>query len=198
MREHDNYLWYTTKFLYEYYTIYTSDARLSFRKITLYFEIRLFLSSCINSSVLSSKIRRHCRVLFARIFRLSSLVAGMKFGRSPGNRVPRNYRWRNRFRDSLPECTGWNADSPRGTTLIYRNRPRNRARLKFNFSPLKVTFISREWRSHARTDRNNIASHLFVYLSLFLSRVTFGCDAIILVKIETLSQPTKCLHFGAY
>lgn len=28
-----------------------------------------------------------------------------------GNRVPRNYRRRNRFRNSLPECARWNVDS---------------------------------------------------------------------------------------
>jgi len=54
-------------------------------------------------------------------------------GRNPGNRVPRNYRRRNRFRDSLPECTRWNTDSPRRMTSIYRNHLRNQACQKLNF-----------------------------------------------------------------
>lgn len=51
----------------------------------------------------------------------SSSPERTKSERSAGNRVPRSsYRRRNRFRDSLPECARWSANS-RSTTPICRN-----------------------------------------------------------------------------
>lgn len=88
------------------------------------------------------------RVLFARrrkIFcrrrrRDSSPERGS--GRNPGNRVSRNYRRRNRFRDSLPECTRWNADSPRGSTPIYSGIASAIRHVGNSIFLLKVTFIT--------------------------------------------------------
>lgn len=75
-----------------------------------------------------------CRRIFSRRRERGS-------GRNSGNRVPRNYRRRDRFRDSLPECTRWNADSSRDTTPIYGTRLRNRACQKILLL-LEVTFIT--------------------------------------------------------
>lgn len=87
----------------------------SFLVIRKYANFALKRMNIVSSHFICKKI---CRRIFRRRRRDLSPERGSE--RNPGNRVPRNYRRRNRFRDSLPECTRWNADSPHGTTPIYR------------------------------------------------------------------------------